>query len=143
MKKIIFAIMFMLPVFALSQNSMVTLLSSHWHPSDTLYTSTYYGCSAWDSCKIWIATSDSVKVYVDKCNANLASGAIAYSSWVLVDSLVGTTDGGTSAPYGNMVTMVTNYATSPFPVKYRLRFAAVADGGGFYGTFKFGHWLKK
>jgi hypothetical protein len=142
---LMFMLLFMFFTGNLSaQNSNVTLLTSHFHAGDTLYTPNFSYVYSWDSIKTWIASSDSVKVYVDYMKAGSTSSTTsAYGSWTTIDSLIGAVDGGTTAPYGNLVMSTASFRSTPFSIKYRLRFISTANGGGYYGLFKFGHLLIK
>jgi hypothetical protein len=144
---LMFALMLM-SVIAFAQRSYVK--SGTYVASDTVTitsagnVSGSYSHVAYDSIKYWIAASDSVALYVDRISMDPSLGTTAKGSWTCIDSLIGTTNNGTTTGYGNLV-LSANWHTASrvtaWNYGYRLRFYA-AGNAALGGTYKFG-WLCK
>lgn len=80
--------------------------ATQYRTGDTVY-SALISTIQYDSLVPTMVATDSVKVIVDYRNvypnANSINSLLASGDWIAADTLIGNVDGGTTAPYGNIM----------------------------------------
>jgi len=150
MKKVMIFIMLLMTVMAFAQKTRTYVKYGTYTAGDTISVNSSgnvsgsYSHVGSDSIKFWIAASDSISTFIDRITKDPANGTIAMGSWAVVDSLVGTTDGGTTTGYGNLIlSSVWKSTTGVTGWNYGYRIRIRATGNSWVGgTYKFG-WLCK
>lgn len=145
----LFAMLIALSAIALSQRAYV--MYGTYEASDTITVTnnvaknaTLFAHVGFDSIGFWISASDSVFVYIDRMSSEPTGQGTPYAkgSWTAIDSLSGTTDGGSGSGYGNLVYSTALKSCTPWNYYYRLRFKSTGNGAT-GGSFRFGWNLKK
>lgn len=129
MKKLIVFLIFTCSIVS-AQTTWLELKSGKYGGKSTADTVSIpiMGVNSIDSLIFYGSFADSAKVVIDY---RVRNGTLAIGSWTTIDSLTGTTNNGSTAPYGNLITSSKRMgARSTFlapQIEFRIRFPVAGN----------------